>query len=243
MPANTPTGRVNLSPAASRMLAKMTDGAWFLTFSRKAAASISAAHELHAAGLAVLSGHHNGELRVALPVLTLDNHEWASVILNTTHPDWGTKRFTRDPSVHGHHTHGTGSNSAVLRPAPGGRDRRVHRVRAGGAREPVAAAARHAHPAGPAGEPAEGEGVVMHMTPITRHEHYLEMRGFTNSDGEPHFTAMDCLSIAYGPGHARRRRAWERQSTRTIRWSADAGLDVTVAAKADALNTLQQVRR
>jgi len=114
MPTNTPTGRVNLSPAASRMLAKMTDGAWFLTFSRKAAASIGAAHELHAAGLAVLSGHHNGELRVALPTLTLDNHERASVILNTTHPDWGIKRFTRDPSVHGHHTHGTGSNSAVL---------------------------------------------------------------------------------------------------------------------------------
>lgn len=114
MPTNTPTGRVNLSPAASRMLAKMTDGAWFLTFSRKAAASISAARELHDAGLAVLSGHHNGELRVALPTLTLDNHERASVVLNTTHPEWGAKRFTRDPSAHGHHTHGTGSNSAVL---------------------------------------------------------------------------------------------------------------------------------
>ena len=86
----------------------------FLTFSHKAAASIGAAHELHAAGLAVLSGHHNGELRVALPTLTLDNHERASTILNTTHPDWGTKRFTRDPSAHGHHTHGTGPNSAVL---------------------------------------------------------------------------------------------------------------------------------
>lgn len=43
----------------------------------------------------------------------------------------------------------------------------------------------------------------MHMTPITRHEHYLEMRGLTNSDGEPHFTTMDCLFIAYGPGHAK----------------------------------------
>lgn len=114
MPTNTPTGRVNLSNAAARMLAKMTDGAWFLTFSRKAQASIKAASELHAAGLAVLTGHHNDELKVALPVLTVDNHERASVILNTTHPDWGTKRFTRDPSEYGHHSHGSGSNSAVL---------------------------------------------------------------------------------------------------------------------------------
>lgn len=114
MPTNTPTGRVNLSPAASRMLAKMTDGAWFLTFSRRARASVDAALELQDAGLATFTEHPNNEMRVALPTLTLDNHERASVILNTTHPDWGRKRFTRDPSVHGHHTHGTGPNSAVL---------------------------------------------------------------------------------------------------------------------------------
>ena len=111
---NTPNGRVNLSPAASRMLAKMTDGAWFLTFSRKSTSSISAATELRDAGLADLTDHHNGEIRLALPMLTVENHERASTILNVTHPEWGIKRFNRDPSDRGHHSYGTGSNSAVL---------------------------------------------------------------------------------------------------------------------------------
>lgn len=111
---NTPNGRVNLSPAASRMLAKMTDGAWFLTFSRKSTSSISAATELRDAGLADLTDHHNGEIRLALPMLTVENHERASTILSVTHPEWGIKRFNRDPSDRGHHSYGTGSNSAVL---------------------------------------------------------------------------------------------------------------------------------
>ena len=64
------------------------------------------------------------------------------------------------------------------------------------------------------------------------------------SDDDGHWLKHSgTLFIAYGPGHARRRRAWERQSTRTIRWSVDAGLDVTVTAKVDVLNSLQQVRR
>lgn len=113
-PTNAPSGRVNLSPAASRMLAKMTDGAWFLTFSRKATSSISAATELRDAGLAEITDHHNDEIRIALPMLTVENYERASTILNATHPEWGIKRFNRDPSDRGHHSYGTGSNSAVL---------------------------------------------------------------------------------------------------------------------------------
>lgn len=45
---------------------------------------------------------------------------------------------------------------------------------------------------------------------MSRREHYLAMRLLCSSDGAPHFTAIDCLFIAYGPGHDRRRRAWER---------------------------------
>lgn len=70
----------------------------------------------------------------------------------------------------------------------------------------------------------------MHMTPITRHEHYLEMRGLANSDGAPHFTVLDCLFIAYGPGHGRRRRAWERQTTRTFTWGVFDGIEVIIEA-------------
>ena len=107
---NTPRGRVNLSPAASRMLAKMTNGAWSLALSHKDTDSLAAAIELRDAGLAEITG----EPRVVLPMLTVDNHERASTILNVHHPEWGTKRFNRDPSERGHHSYGTGSNSAVL---------------------------------------------------------------------------------------------------------------------------------
>ena len=110
---NTPSGRVHLSPAASRMLAKMTDGAWALTFSHKDTESIAAAIELRDVGLAEIADHH-GDPRVALPMLTVDNHERASTILNVAHPEWGIKRFNRDPSGRGHHSFGTGSTSAVL---------------------------------------------------------------------------------------------------------------------------------
>lgn len=110
---NTPSGRVHLSPAASRMLAKMTDGAGSLALSHKDTESLAAALELRDAGLAEFTEHH-GEPRVALPMLTVDNHERASMILNVAHPEWGIKRFNRDPSERGHHSFGTGSNSAVL---------------------------------------------------------------------------------------------------------------------------------
>lgn len=41
---------------------------------------------------------------------------------------------------------------------------------------------------------------------MSRREHYQAMRLLRNSDGVPHFTAINCLFIAYGPGHDRRRR-------------------------------------
>ena len=81
---------------------------------------------------------------------------------------------------------------------------------------------------------------MMHMIPITRHEHYLEMRGFMNdlagSDnrGRPHFTAIECLWIAYGPGHASRRRRWER-TTRTIAWDVSSGFEISIEARRDAV--------
>lgn len=106
---NTPSGRVYLSPAASRMLAKMTDGAGSLTISHKDTESLAAALELRDAGLAELTG----EPRVVLPTLTVNNHERANTILNVDHPEWGIKRFNRDPSERGHHSYGSGSNSAL----------------------------------------------------------------------------------------------------------------------------------
>ena len=117
MPATcTPTGpSASLTPAASRMLSKLQDGGVaFLTFSRKAHVSIRAAVELQNLGLVLMTGHHNGELKVALPVLTVDNHERASTVLCIDPPEWGTRRFDRDPSGRGHHSFGTGSNSALL---------------------------------------------------------------------------------------------------------------------------------
>ena len=115
MPTYTPTGpATSLTPAAARMLAKLQDGVAFLTYSARAAASIRAAVELQGLGLVVLTGHHNGELRVAFPALTLDNHERASTVICATHPEWGVRRFERDPSGRGHHSFGEGSNSALL---------------------------------------------------------------------------------------------------------------------------------
>ena len=68
----------------------------------------------------------------------------------------------------------------------------------------------------------------MHLLPPTRHQHYLEMRALRNSDVAPDFTVMDCLFIAYGPGHNGRRRRWEKQTKRTVKWSVADGLEVTV---------------
>ena len=70
----------------------------------------------------------------------------------------------------------------------------------------------------------------MHMTPISRHEHYLEMRELVR-DGAPYFTALDCLGIAYGPGCGQRRRAWERQTTRSFTWNVYEGVEVVIEAK------------
>jgi len=69
------------------------------------------------------------------------------------------------------------------------------------------------------------------------------MRGLVNSDGAPHFTAIDCLFIAYGPGHNGRRRRWERQTARTLLWTVNDGFEVLITGKVEALNGLQQVRR
>lgn len=46
-------------------------------------------------------------------ILTKENSTRASTVSCIAHPEWGTKRFNFDP-VHGHHSHGTGSNSALL---------------------------------------------------------------------------------------------------------------------------------
>lgn len=106
-------GGATLTPAASRMLAKLHDAAYLTCPSP---CSSSAARMLAAAlrEKVVVTRHHNDELRVELPVLTLDNHERASTIICAEHPEWGAKRFTADASGRGHHGHGTGSNSAVL---------------------------------------------------------------------------------------------------------------------------------
>ena len=115
MPTYIPTGpATSLTPAASRMLAKLHDGVAFLTYSARAAASIRAALELQDLGLVTMSIHHNGELKVAFPVLTLDNHERASTVVCAEHPEWGVRRFERDPSGRGHHFFGEGPNSALL---------------------------------------------------------------------------------------------------------------------------------
>lgn len=46
-------------------------------------------------------------------VLTEANAKTASVIISTISPEWGVKRFTYD-AEHGHHTRGSGCNSATL---------------------------------------------------------------------------------------------------------------------------------
>ena len=71
----------------------------------------------------------------------------------------------------------------------------------------------------------------MHLSPLTRHEHYLEMRALRNSDVAPDFTVMDCLFIAYGPGHNGRRCRWEHRSTRSIKWSLSDGVEITITAQ------------
>lgn len=47
-------------------------------------------------------------------LLTKENASRVLVIECIAHPEWGTKRFTFDPSSFGHHSYGTGSNSAIL---------------------------------------------------------------------------------------------------------------------------------
>lgn len=42
------------------------------------------------------------------------NMKTASVILNLDNPEWGSKKFNYDPSGRGHHSFGSGCNSAVL---------------------------------------------------------------------------------------------------------------------------------
>ena len=71
----------------------------------------------------------------------------------------------------------------------------------------------------------------MHLLPLTRHQHYEEMRGLVNVDGVPAFTTMDCLFIAYGPGHNGRRRRWERRSARSIKWTLREGFEITIMAQ------------
>lgn len=49
-----------------------------------------------------------------LTALTTENAPFVSVIECIDHPEWGTKRFNFDCSKDKHHSHGCGSNSAVL---------------------------------------------------------------------------------------------------------------------------------
>jgi hypothetical protein len=44
--------------------------------------------------------------------LTKENAKNASIILCVSNPEYGTKKFNHSPI--GHHSHGTGSNSAIL---------------------------------------------------------------------------------------------------------------------------------
>jgi len=57
--------RVTSSIGARRLLSKLTAAA-FLTFSRRASATVIAAEELVAAGLASLTTHPNNEFKLAL---------------------------------------------------------------------------------------------------------------------------------------------------------------------------------
>ena len=66
---------------------------------------------------------------------------------------------------------------------------------------------------------------------MSRHEHYLVMRLLCSSDGAPHFTAIDCLFIAYGSGHNRRRRALSPSGARDPRPSAPLIHDTHVVHK------------
>jgi hypothetical protein len=45
--------------------------------------------------------------------LTTENMKTASTVVCLQNPEWGTKRFTYD-AVHGHHSRGSGCNSALL---------------------------------------------------------------------------------------------------------------------------------
>jgi len=75
------------------------------------------------------------------------------------------------------------------------------------------------------------------------------MRGL-EVDGAAHFTAINCLSIAYGPGHERRRRQWmqlhanSRGAKKTTSWSATSGFEFTVEFEIPAglLEELARVR-
>jgi hypothetical protein len=49
-----------------------------------------------------------------LETLTIDNCNTAATVICKAHPEWDTTRFNYDPSGRGHHSHGTGSNSACL---------------------------------------------------------------------------------------------------------------------------------
>lgn len=56
----------------------------------------------------------NKKLNIAkLATLTIEDAADVFTVINKEHPEWGTKRFNFDP-VYGHHSHGTGSNSALL---------------------------------------------------------------------------------------------------------------------------------
>ena len=50
----------------------------------------------------------------ALETLTVANCKTASTVICKDHPEWGTKRFEYDPSGRGHHSQGSGCNSACL---------------------------------------------------------------------------------------------------------------------------------
>jgi hypothetical protein len=46
--------------------------------------------------------------------LTVENAHKVSLVSCIDHPEWGNKRFNFDPSSNKFHSHGTGSNSAIL---------------------------------------------------------------------------------------------------------------------------------
>ena len=49
-----------------------------------------------------------------MKTLTKENCKTASTIIKKTNPEWGTKKFNFDGSGDGFHSHGVGSNSALL---------------------------------------------------------------------------------------------------------------------------------